>query len=120
MQPGTTTTTGGQTATSGESSTETSGQTSQLVEQTGYTSNVKGQSGIGGAVNTTITVQTSKLPSPPGMQGKGHPGIYHGAYVYNREIPYYIPPKTYNPHIIARHPMFLDPRGLARVSKWNN
>ena len=118
MQPVTTTTTGGQTTTSGENFTETSGQTSH-INQTGYTSNLKGQSGISGAVNTTITVQTLKPPEPPGTHGTGHPGIYHGAYVYNRQIPYYIPPNTYNPHIIARHPMFLDPRGLARVSKWN-
>lgn len=67
-------------------------------------------------INTTIGIQMGAPGAP--AEVSGHPGIYHGAFVYNRAIPYYIPPKTYNPHIIARNPAFLDARGFTRVSKY--
>ena len=71
-----------------------------------------GQAGISGEISTKIGAQT-RISGAPAR----HPGIYHGAFVYNREIPYYIPPKTYNAHLISRNKEFLDPRGFARVSK---
>ena len=67
--------------------------------------------------NASVTAQVHVIY--PGGMGttKGHPGIYHGSFVYNRAIPYYIPPLTYNPHIIARNKEFLNKQGFARVSK---
>lgn len=73
---------------------------------------ITGPAGMIGSINATIGLQT-RISGEPAQ----HPGIYHGAFVYNRQIPYYIPPKPYNPHIIARNKEFLDTRGFARVSK---
>lgn len=97
------------------------GQTSQtgqishaLTGQTGHA--VTGQTGMQTTINASVGWQVRR----PGAQAgaASHPGIFHGAFVYNRAIPYYIPPKAYNPHIAARHQEFLDPRGFARVSKY--
>ena len=80
----------------------------------------------GGAAETSKTITGQNISSINAKIGlltrisgepAQHPGIYHGAFVYNRQIPYYIPPKTYNPHIIARNKEFVDTRGFARVSK---
>ena len=118
MQPGLTSQTGGQVVTSGKNATgptvtNTSGVEGGQTVQTGQT----GQTGqIGGEASINITTQVQGgVHGAPGQAA--HPGIYHGAFVYNRAVPYYIPPAQYNGHIIARHREFLDPRGLSRVRK---
>lgn len=86
----------------------TSGQTTSSGQTTGPS-----QAGESSTVNVSVTSQPG-IPNPP---VSAHPGIYHGAFVYNREIPYYIPPLRYDPQVIARNSKFVDPRGFARVSK---
>lgn len=78
-----------------------------------------GQTGTQGQIGQTVTGQTIGVQygGTPGHPLPGHPGIYHGAFVYNRAVPYYIPPKTDNPHEAATAKQFVDPRGLAKVSK---
>ncbi|XP_068731030.1 uncharacterized protein [Montipora capricornis] len=93
----------GQTGATGVAG-QTSGQTTS-----GQTST--GQAGASSSVDVSVTVQPG-MPSPP---VSSQPGIYQGAYVYNRAIPYYIPPKSYDPQTIARNSKFLDSRGFARV-----
>ena len=114
MQPGVPSQIGGQVVTSGTNETGTNVTSTSGMEgiQTGQT----GQTGqIGGAsINITTQVQGG-VPEAPSEAA--HPGIYHGAFVYNRAVPYYIPPAQYNSHIVARHKEFLDSRGLSRVRK---
>ena len=123
MNPGATSQPGEQTGAAEVNATETTtggavgvqtGQTG-LTSQTGQT--VTGQGGVESTYNATIGVQVGIPGQPEGLHR--HPGITHGAFVYNSTTPYYIPPKTYNPHIVARDPDFLDQRGLARVSKYH-
>ena len=47
-------------------------------------------------------------------------GIYNGKFVFNPNIPYYIPPRpmSSSTQMIAQNNLFLDQRGLARVSKY--
>lgn len=106
LQPGAT---GEQAGTSETNATGTTTTSGGAVETSKTTT---AQSGMISSLNATIGIQT-RISGEPAQ----HPGIYHGAFVYNRQIPYYIPPKTYNPHIIARNKEFLDTRGFARVSK---
>ena len=109
MQPGALSQSGGQAVTSGKNETGTTVTSTSGVEG--------GQTGqIGGQASFNITTQVQGgVPGAPSEAA--HPGIYHGAFVYNREVPYYIPPAQYNAHIVARHKAFLDPRGLSRVRK---
>ncbi|KAL9988893.1 hypothetical protein ACROYT_G003385 [Oculina patagonica] len=119
MQPGATS----QNATSGSNETGTTtgaveeGQAGQTgatgqtgVTQTGQT----GQTGSEASYNVSVTTG-GNVGVPGAPVGAAHPGIYHGAFVYNREVPYYVPPANINSHIVARHKEFLDTRGLARV-----
>lgn len=114
MQPGVPPQSGGQAVTSGKNETSTNVTSTSGVEggQTGQT----GQTGqIGGAsINITTQVQGGVQGAP---NEAAHPGIYHGAFVYNRKDPYYIPPAQYNSQIVSRHKEFLDSRGLSRVRK---
>ena len=112
MQPGGPSQTGGQIVTSGTNETGSTVTSTSGVEggQTGQTSQIGGQASI----NITSKVQGGVQGAP---SETAHPGIYHGAFVYNRAVPYYIPPAQYNAHIVARHKEFLDSRGLSRVRK---
>lgn len=112
MQPGVASQTGGQVVTSETNATGATVPSTSGVEggQTGQTGQTGGQSSI----NITTEVQGGV---PGASSEAAHPGIYHGAFVYNRAVPYYIPPAQYNSHIVARHKEFLDPRGLSRVRK---
>lgn len=125
MQQGATSQTGGEAATSGSNATGTTtsavegGQTGQ-TSQTGETGQTEvtqtGQTGSEASYNASVTTG-GQVGVPGASIGAGHPGIYHGAFVYNRAIPYYVPPANINSHIVARHKEFLDARGLARVRK---
>ncbi|CAH3033992.1 unnamed protein product, partial [Pocillopora meandrina] len=88
-------------------------QTSQ-INQTGLTGQTSqpGEGGVGASISATITAGTQGATN---SAAAGHSGVFHGAYVYNREKPYYIPPPGDNSHIIARKMVYLDPRGLSRV-----
>lgn len=112
MQPGAPSQSGGQVVTSGQNETGTTVTSTSGVEggQTGQTGQIEGQASI----NITTQVQGG-VPGAPSEAA--HPGIYHGEFVYNRAVPYYIPPAQYNVHIVARHKAFLDSRGLSRVRK---
>lgn len=118
MQPGVTSQTGGQVVTSGTNATGTNLTSTSGVEggQTGQTGQI-GQTGlIGGQASINISTQVQGgVFGAPGEAA--HPGIYNGAFVYNRAVPYYIPPTQYNAHIVARHREFLDSRGLSRIRK---
>lgn len=107
-----------QAGTSGVNRTETTLTSGAAVGQTGTQGQtgqiVTGQTELQSTYNATIGVQYGGTPGHP---LPGHPGIYHGAFVYNRAVPYYIPPKTDNPHEAATAKQFVDPRGLAKVSK---
>lgn len=126
MQPGATSQTGAQSGTSGTNVTGTAtgaeeggaiGQISQ-AGQTGQTEITQtGQTGSQASINASVTTTGGQVGVPGAPIGAGHPGIYHGAFVYNREVPYFIPPASYNSHVISRHKEFLDPRGLSRVRK---
>lgn len=94
----------GQTSLTGQT-----GQTSQVGQTSGQTE----QTGVQVSYNLSVTAGSHGVPS--GIAA--HPGIYHGAFVYNRAIPYYVPPVNYNSHVISRHKEFLDARGLSRVRK---
>lgn len=109
MQPGVASQTGGQVVTSETNATGTTVPSTSGVEG-GQTGQTGGQSSI----NITTEVQGGV---PGASSEAAHPGIYHGAFVYNRAVPYYIPPAQYNSQIVARHKEFLDSRGLSRVRK---
>lgn len=116
MQPGVTSQTGEQAVTSG------SNVTGSTVTSTGATEGGQtvqtGQTGQIAQASINATVTAGVQGGVPGAPAEAaHPGIYHGAFVYNRAIPYFIPPAQYNSHIIARHKEFLDSRGLSRVRK---
>lgn len=104
--------------TSGVNRTETTLTSGAAVGQTGPQGQtgqtITGQTEVQSTYNATIGVQYGGTPGHP---LPGHPGIYHGAFVYNRAVPYYVPPKTDNPHEAATAKQFVDPRGLAKVSK---
>ena len=111
MQPGVTPSqTGGQVVTSATNATGTN-----VTSTSGVEGGQTGQLGGQAAINIATTKVQGGVHGAPGEAA--HPGIYHGAFVYNREVPYYIPPAQYNAHIVARHKEFLDSRGLSRVRK---
>lgn len=131
MHPGETSQTGEQTGASGATAAGTvtsaagggqtvqTGQTGQTgqIGQTGYSQTSQtGSAEASSNVSVTTGVQVG-VTVPGSPVGVGHPGIYHGSFVYNRAVPYYVPPVNYNSHIIARHKEFLDARGLSRVRK---
>ena len=126
MQPGATPQTGTQTGTSGSNVTGTAtgaegGGVTGQISQAGQTGQIgiteTGQRGSQASINATVTATGGQVGVPGAPIGAGHPGIYHGAFVYNRDVPYFIPPASFNSHVIARHKEFLDPRGLSRVRK---
>lgn len=88
------------------------GVTSQTGVQIGANATIAG--GIGGQTGSqTIAAAGVQV----GVTASSTTGILHGVIMYNPAIPYYIPPANINVHVIATHKEFLDPRGLARVSK---
>ena len=104
--------TGGSAGTAQTGTTNVTGSTSGQNISSGQTTGTI-QAGEIKMVNVSVTSRPG-IPNPPVAK---HPGIYQGAFVYNREIPYYIPPLSYDPQVIARNSKFMDPRGFARVSK---
>ena len=115
MQPGVTPQTEGQVVIPGINATGATVTTTSGVQgsQTGQTVQT-GQTGGEASLNITTQVQGGVQGAP---SQAAHPGIYHGAFVYNRAVHYYIPPAHYNAHIVARHKEFLESRGLSRVRK---
>ncbi|XP_029196202.2 LOW QUALITY PROTEIN: uncharacterized protein LOC114961605 [Acropora millepora] len=102
--------TGGSAGTAQTGTTNVTGSTSGQNISSGQTTGTI-QAGEIKMVNVSVTSRPG-IPNPPVAK---HPGIYQGAFVYNREIPYYIPPLSYDPQVIARNSKFVDPRGFARV-----
>ena len=123
LTPGSVSSSGQTTGTTGSigigtASAVAGSQTSQ-INQTGLTGQTSqpGEGGVGGSISATITAGTQGATN---AAAAGHSGVFHGAYVYNREKPYYIPSPGENSHIIARKMVYLESRGLSRVRKYKN
>lgn len=114
VQPGLPSQSGGQVVTSEKNETGTNVTSTSGVEGGQIEGGVEGGQIGEASINITTQVQGG---APGAPNEAAHPGIYHGAFVYNRAVPYYIPPAQYNSHIVARHKEFLDSRGLSRVRK---